>query len=197
VAFAAYWLATYTTWAYLFGNGRYLELVELLTPTMVCLAFVAVTSWSGLQSLRSDRSLLTSALVLACIVIATNPLTVSPDYGHVPFARRWYDLDTSALPTLRDAMVVVPYEFEPLDFAEFVLSPRSFVRLNVQLLPTRLGQREIQRVASFGGRIYSFQATNAGDANLAEAGLRRTGLCYPVPLYQRYTYHLCELERIR
>ena len=196
-AFAAYWAVTYTAWAYLFGNGRYLELVELLTPAMVCLAVVAATSWRGLESVRSNRRLLTSAVVLAVIMFAANPLTVSPDYGHVPFARRWYDLNTSALPTLRDAMVVVPYEFEPLDFVEFVLSPRSFVRLNVQLLPTRLGQREIRRVASYSGRIYSFQATNAGDPNLDVAGLRRTGLCYPVPLFQGYIYHLCELEKIR
>ena len=198
VAFAAYWVATYTAWAYLFGNGRYLELVEMLTPTMVSLAVVAATSRRrGLESAQSNRRLFTSAVVLACIVIAANPLTVSPDYGHVPFARRWYDFNTSALPTLRDAMVVVPYEFEPLDFAEFVLSPRSFVRLHVRLLPTRLGQREIERVSSFVGTIYSFQATDAGDANLADAGLHRTGLCYPVPLYQGNIYHLCELEKIR
>jgi hypothetical protein len=204
IAFAAYWAMAYSAWAFLFGNGRYLQLIELLTPTMVCMVVVlAVHATSrpnpdsrAPDSLWRRNSLASSsASALACVAALAVPLTVSPDYGHQPFGRRWYDLDTSELPNLDDAMLIVPYESEPLDFAEFVLEPSAFVRLHAVLIPTGLGQREIERVVSFTGPIYSFQFTDGGDANLAAVGLHRTGRCYPVPTFQGFSYNLCELRR--
>lgn len=198
VPMAAFLVVHYLAWGYLFGNGRYLELVELLTPTIVCLATAYASSqikWLG-HRVRVSTVQPATAVGLACTLIVSSLLTVSPDYGHQPFGDRWYELDTSHLPSLDDAMVVVPYEFEPLDFAEFALAPRQFARLHSVLIPTRLGQREIDRVADFDGTIYSFQYSDAGDTNLAAAGLRRVGQCFDVRGSQRVTYKLCRLERI-
>jgi hypothetical protein len=202
VGFAVYWAVTYTSWALLFGNGRYLEVLELLTPTLLCIAVVAIAttrdSERGVDGRGVDgRGVFASVCVMGCVAFATVPLTSSPDYGHVAFGRRWYDFDTGKLPSLSDSMVIVPYEFEPLDFGEFVLAPRSYARLHAVLLPTRLGQREVERIKSFNGPLYSFQLTNAGDANLAAVGLHRSGLCYPVTTSQGFSYNLCELERNR
>jgi hypothetical protein len=195
IAFAGYWLATYSSWAFLFGNGRYLVMLELLTPTLLCVTVVGLASARRSERSSAGHRIVASMSALACVAVATVPLTVSPDYGHVPFGRRWYDFDTAKLPPLTNAMVIVPYEYEPLDFAEFVLAPRAYARLHGVLLPTWLGQREVQRIRAFDGPLYSFQLTAAGDVNLEAVGVHRTGECYSVPSSTGTSYSLCRLER--
>ena len=184
------WCAIYSSWAFAFGNGRYLQLLELLTPALLTAAALTLL---GRPRAVHPRPLLFAPLVLAAAIAV--PMTVSPDLGHVPFGDRWYDFDLSGVPTLDDAMVIVPYEFEPLDFAIFVLEPDEFVRLHQPLLSTRYADSERARVAAFTGPVYSFQASDAGDANLATVGLFRTGRCIDIPADQGFSYSLCELER--
>jgi hypothetical protein len=188
------WVGGYISWAYLFGNGRYVEFLELLTPTIIVAAFAYFRTKTHRSSLRQTRTIAAAAALLGAVAMVATPLTVSPSWPRVPFASRWYDLDVSSLPALHDAMVIVPYEFEPLDFAEFVLKPKSYTRLHSTLIPTTLGQDEIDRIHAFEGPLYSFQLTDAGDVNLAAVGLRRTDECYPAALAQGLVLDLCRLE---
>lgn len=189
LAYAASWIAIYSSWAFAFGNGRYFQILELLTPLTVTIAAVV------LLHRRRQASLPLVLVPLALTAVIAVPLTVSPDLNHVPFGAKWYDFDLTNVPPLDDAMVIVPYEFEPQDFAIFVLDPRDYVRLNNALLPTRLADSERTRISDFDGPIYSFEGTDAGDQNLANVGLRQAGSCVDVPSYQGFVYRLCELER--
>ena len=193
-AMAALWLTSYVAWGYLFGNGRYLVFVELLTPVVLIAALASGVAAMAGRPVSKSHVMAGSAAMLSLLAAVVTPFTTSTGFAHVPFGDRWYDLDISALPPLDDAMVIAPYEFEPLDFGSFVLQPKVFVRLHGVLLPTRLGQEDVERIARFDGPMYSFQLTDSGDANLAAVGLRNTGECYPAQLVQGGVIDLCRLE---
>ena len=186
---AGFWIVSYASWAFLFGNGRYLQLIELMTPLMVTIAVCVVVAHIGqLQALP----LMAMALLVVAAAVAV-PSTISPELNHVPFGNAWYDFDLTAVPPMGEAMVIVPYEYEPQDFAIFLLEPAAFVRLNSALLSTRLADAERARIVAFDGPIYSFQATNSGDANLRAVGLERTGPCVTVAASWGFDYFLCPL----
>jgi len=94
-------------------------------------------------------------------------------------------------------MLVVPFEYEPLDFGLMLFEPKAFVRLNSRLLDTRLAETDRARIEEFEGLIYSFQATDAGDENLRAVGLISTRECFDVAAAQGFVFHVCALERIQ
>lgn len=195
----AFWAASFVVWAVVFGNGRYGVLLEVLTPLMVISAVaLAVGTGQGNRPAAPSRRGPTALLMLFLVITAVATAHTSfADWNHVAFARKWFDFDTTAVPDLRNAMLIAPTDLEPLNLGLVVLHPKAFSHLSAALLPTRLGQHEVERIHRFPGQRYVILGGIPATDELAAARLRVNASCWPLTARQGFAYRVCRLEIVQ
>ncbi|HTQ00476.1 MAG TPA: hypothetical protein VMN56_14210 [Casimicrobiaceae bacterium] len=184
-----FWLAAFVLWTAQYSIYRYILTLELLSGILIV----------GLvRLLVRSRALPVVVAILALAIVGT---TRWPDWGHVAFGERWFDVKAPALP--RGALVVLASD-GPFGYllpylgagAQYVGAYNNLVRPGER---TMLAKRAEQTIREHVGPLYSLSHDDAMAASVyaelrlapvdATCTVVRTNMPGP-------SVRLCELSRV-
>jgi hypothetical protein len=185
----AFFCLGYALWITVFGIYRYIMPLELLTGLAIVMALTYV--WRGVTS-----------LVAACAVAGLCvSLTVPLDWGHVPFGKKYVDVDTSALPA---GSVVIIVDAPAAYLAPFSDASIRWLKVDDLVAPAAetspLGRQQRALLAAHTGDVYLLAAPSgaaraAGILDFFQL-VRREAPCISVPTnLERTPHQLCPLSR--